>query len=51
MATSSTNSGSLPVLARIEPRLLRAAAIGGLIGELALFFVMASYNASAGMGF
>jgi hypothetical protein len=45
------SSPVLPVLARIEPRLLRTAAVGGLLGGLVMFFVMAGYNASAGMGF
>ena len=51
MANSSASSGVLPVLARIEPRLLRTAAIGGLLGGLLMFLLMAGYNASAGMGF
>jgi hypothetical protein len=51
MATSHISSDSLPVLARVDPRLLRTAAVGGLIGGLGLFFVMAGYDASAGMGF
>lgn len=45
------SSPAVPVLARIEPRLLRTAAVGGLLGGLVMFFVMAGYNASAGMGF
>jgi hypothetical protein len=51
MATSSTSPGPLPALARIEPRLLRTAAVGGLLGGLVMFFLMAGYNASSGMGF
>jgi len=51
MAISSTTRGGLPALARIEPRLLRTAAVGGLLGGLVMFFLMAGYNASAGMGF
>jgi hypothetical protein len=51
MATSATAPGGLPALARIEPRLLRTAAVGGLLGGLVMFFLMAGYNASAGMGF
>ena len=43
--------GAVPALARIEPRLLGTAAVGGLLGGLVMFFVMAGYNASAGMGF
>ncbi len=43
--------GALPVLARIEPRLLCTAAEGGLLSGLVMFFLMAGYNASAGMGF
>jgi len=38
-------------LTRIGPRLLLTAAVGGLLGGLAMFFVMAGYNAAAGMGF
>jgi len=47
----SASSPALPVLARFEPRLLRTAAVGGLLGGLVMFFLMAGYNASAGMGF
>lgn len=36
--TSSTSPGALPALARIDPRLLRAAAVGGLLGGLGMFF-------------
>jgi hypothetical protein len=38
-------------LTRTGSRLLLTAAVGGLLGGLALFFVMAGYNAAAGMGF
>jgi len=51
MATSTASPGALPALARIEPRLLGTAAVGGLLGGLVMFFLMAGYNASAGMGF
>jgi hypothetical protein len=51
MADPTTGSGALPALARIDPRLLRTAAIGGLLGGLVMFFLVAGYNASAGMGF
>jgi hypothetical protein len=53
MATSSTPTtrGGLSSLARIGPRLLRTAAVGGLLGGLVMFFLMAGYNASAGTGF
>jgi hypothetical protein len=51
MAASNATPGALATLGRIEPRLLRIAAIGGLLGGLAMFFVLAGYNASAGMGF
>ena len=51
MASSAASTGAVPALGRIEPRLLRTAAIGGLLGGLVMFFVMAGYNASAGMGF
>jgi hypothetical protein len=51
MATSAASRGTISPLARIEPRLLGTAAVGGLLGGLAMFFVMAGYNASAGMGF
>ena len=40
-----------PRLTRTGPRLLRAAAVGGLLGGLLMFFVLAGYNASSGMGF
>jgi hypothetical protein len=40
-----------PGLTRTGSGLLCAAAAGGLLGGLAMFFVMAGYNASAGMGF
>ena len=51
MATSAASPGAIPPLARIEPRLLLTAAVGGLLGGLAMFFVMAGYNAASGMGF
>src|SRR6516225_2118981 len=51
MATSSVSAPAVPALARIEPRLLGTAAVGGLLGGLVMFFLMAGYNASAGMGF
>ena len=51
MATSAASPGAIPPLARIEPRLLGTAAVGGLLGGLAMFFVMAGYNAASGMGF
>jgi hypothetical protein len=51
MATSTASPGALPALARIEPRLVGTAAVGGLLGGLVMFFLMAGYNASAGMGF
>src|SRR5260370_13000854 len=51
MTASAAAAGARSPLAQIEPRLLRAAAVGGLLGGLAMFFVMAGYNASAGMGF
>jgi hypothetical protein len=51
MADSAAGSGALPALARINPRLLRTAAVGGLLGGLVMFFLVAGYNASAGMGF
>jgi len=38
-------------LARIDTRLLRTAAVGGLLGGLVMFLLVASYNASSGMGF
>jgi hypothetical protein len=50
MATSSASPGPLRDLARIDARLLRTAAVGGLLGGLVMFFLMAGYNASAGMG-
>ena len=51
MAASSDTTGAIPAVARIEPRLLGTAAVGGLLGGLVMFFLMAGYNASAGMGF
>jgi hypothetical protein len=48
---NSAHPGILPALARPGPRLLRTAAVGGLLGGLVMFFVLAGYNASAGMGF
>jgi hypothetical protein len=51
VTNSAAGPGSVPGLTRIEPRLLRTAAVGGLIGGLVMFFVMAGYNASGGMGF
>jgi hypothetical protein len=51
MAASSASTGAASALARIEPRLLGTAAVGGLLGGLVMFFLMAGYNASAGMGF
>jgi hypothetical protein len=51
MAASSARTGAVPALAQIEPRLLGTAAVGGLLGGLVMFFVMAGYDASAGMGF
>jgi hypothetical protein len=51
MATPTASPGALPALARIELRLLGTAAVGGLLGGLVMFFLMAGYNASAGMGF
>ena len=51
MANSTASSGALPALARVESRLLRTAAVGGLLGGLVMFFLVAGYNASAGMGF
>src|SRR5262249_46617310 len=51
MADSAASPADLPLLARIDPRLLRTAAVGGLLGGLVMFFLMAGYNASAGMGF
>jgi hypothetical protein len=37
-------------LSRIGPPLLRNGAIGGLLGGLVLFLIMASYDAANGMG-
>jgi hypothetical protein len=51
MTTSAASPGAIPPLARIEPRLLGTAAVGGLLGGLVMFFVMAGYNAASGMGF
>jgi len=51
MADSTASPASLSPLARVEPRLVGTAAVGGLLGGLVMFLVMAGYNASAGMGF
>ncbi len=51
MAAFTATPRALRALGRIEPPLLRTAAIGGLLGGLAMFFVLAGYNASSGMGF
>jgi hypothetical protein len=51
MAAYTATPGALGALGRIDPRLLRTAATGGLLGGLMMFFVLAGYNASAGMGF
>src|SRR6516225_2834156 len=51
MATSSVSAPAVPALARIDRRLLGTAAVAGLLGGLVMFFLMAGYNASAGMGF
>jgi len=51
MADTAATPGSVPPLARIDRRLLGTAAVGGLLGGLAMFFVMAGYNAASGMGF
>jgi hypothetical protein len=51
MSDSDARPGTGPSLARVEPRLLGTAAVGGLLGGVALFLLMASYNASAGTGF
>ena len=51
MAASTARPGPDPAVARITPRLLGTAAVGGLLGGLAMFFLMAGYDASAGMGF
>jgi hypothetical protein len=51
MADSAASTASLPPLARIDLRLLGVAAVAGLLGGVVMFFLMAGYNASAGMGF
>ena len=51
MADSAASTASVPPPARIDGRLLSTAAVAGLLGGLAMFFLMAGYNASAGMGF
>src|SRR5262249_39579598 len=51
MAASAASRGAIPPLARVEPPLLGTRPAGGLVGGLVMFFVMAGYNASAGMGF
>jgi len=51
MADSAASTASVPPLARIDRRLLSTAAVAGLLGGLVMFFLVAGYNASAGMGF
>jgi hypothetical protein len=51
MAASAASPANRPPLARIDRRLLGTAAVAGLLGGLVMFFLMAGYNASAGMGF
>lgn len=51
MTVSSTTPAAAAKLSNIRLPLLRNAAIGGLLGGLVLFAVMASYNAANGMGF
>lgn len=51
MADSAATMASLPLLSRIDRRLVATAAVAGLLGGLVMFFLMAGYNASAGMGF
>ena len=51
MADSAASTASVPPPARIDGRLLSTAAVAGLLGGLVMFFLMAGYNAGAGMGF
>jgi hypothetical protein len=51
MTSTTANPGAPSVLARVDRKLLTTAAAAGLLGGVALFLVMAGYNASAGMGF
>jgi hypothetical protein len=51
MADSAASPASRPPLGRIDRRLLGTAAVAGLLGGLVMFFLMAGYNASTGMGF
>ena len=51
MADSAASPASHPPLGRIDRRLLGTAAVAGLLGGLVMFFLMAGYNASTGMGF
>jgi hypothetical protein len=51
MAEYAASPASVPPLTRIDRRLLSTAAVAGLLGGLMMFFLMAGYNASAGMGF
>lgn len=51
MTVSSTSSTAAAQLGTIRFPLLRNAAIGGLLGGLVLFAIMASYNTANGMGF
>lgn len=50
MAVTS-HSPQLEQLGSIRPSLLRSAGIGGLLGGLVLFVIMAGYNAANAMGF
>ena len=52
VVSSLTAQTGVPVrLGRVDTRLVRYGAVGGLLGGLALFVVMAIYNATTGMGF
>ena len=51
MTNTNASPVALPILANVDRRLLSTAAVGGLLGGIAMFLVMASYNASGGMGF
>lgn len=52
MISSLTAQTGVPVrVGRVDACLVRHGAVGGLLGGLVLFAVMAIYNAMTGMGF
>lgn len=51
MSQLTARFGATARLEHVDTRLVRAGAVGGLLGGLVLFVVMAIYNAATGMGF